>query len=274
MIIDYLEKVFKSYQFTIEALVAFGTIATAIFAFYFGIFGNYETRLLLRKKEKELDQEAFIFLTEIPNFGYLGRDEFIKEFESKIIESVFVSAKKQKKYRLYIKLAEKFDSFDPKNVKIFNQIKSEIIKLSKEASRRSLTFLQKFYKFEAKCYVEKNIFLIPSEFSFSSEEKKMHPSVLLYSDNYTTSDQDSRYENDIQHALQLINADFKRKNIIQEGDNYYSDIQLSDCKILYPADDYELIKRNDKKIEIKYKSKIIELYYNKPRSYKDLEVAD
>jgi|GEM_PF-6592700 len=95
--IDYLESLAKSYQSIIEALVAVGTIATAFFAFYFGIYGNYETRLLVRKKENQLDQEAFIFLTEIPNYGHLGREEFISQFESKVIENVFISQRETQK---------------------------------------------------------------------------------------------------------------------------------------------------------------------------------
>jgi hypothetical protein len=46
---------------------AIGTILTAFLAFYFGIFGNRQTKLLVAEKENQLDQEAFLFLTRLPS---------------------------------------------------------------------------------------------------------------------------------------------------------------------------------------------------------------
>lgn len=87
-----------------EWLAAIGTIMTAFLAFYFGIFGNRETRLLRRQLENELDQEAFKFLTQIPEVITSHLDdkteystnkktarEFISDFEKLVLEKIILS---------------------------------------------------------------------------------------------------------------------------------------------------------------------------------------
>ena len=97
--------------------------------------------------------------------------------------------------------------------------------------------------------MSKNRFLIPSQFSFENKVKKVHPSILIYFDNLSIHDANNN-EKGINDVLQIVNSNLKKRNVIEEKDSYYSHIELSNCKILYPKDDYELLKRSTTFIEI------------------------
>lgn len=67
-----------------------------------------------------------------------------------------------------------------------------------------------------------------------------------------------------------IDLYLKKKNIIKHDDTYYTP---NHCVILYPSD-YELIERKERWIQIKYKNKQIKLYYNEPRTFKELGLVE
>lgn len=87
---------------------AVGTILTAILAFYFGIFGNRQIKILMAEKANQLDRESFLFLTQLPSVitgqpdsktsfgtGEQTIREFISEFENLILnESIYLAQNK------------------------------------------------------------------------------------------------------------------------------------------------------------------------------------
>jgi hypothetical protein len=265
------ENILSSYKNIINVLVAFGTLFTAFGAFYFGLIGKYETRLLLRREEDELDRIAFEFLTNTPANTTIGLDkmiecgqgnvagaEFINEFEKKVLAYSYIGNSKLRKYNIYIGLAKEMlkypvshDGYDCESRKrIFNKIKSEAEKIhNKIDSKTRLISMQKLWDHEASFFWNKTIYYISPVGA-----SKSHPRMLVYYDK-NISDRDMLKE--------IADINLKMAIGMAENDRVYNTTDLNDCRVLHPTH-YELIKVNENSITMEYVGKRIVLQYKKP----------
>jgi hypothetical protein len=247
----------------IELLVALGTIATAVLAYYFGFYGNYETKLLLKRKENEMDKEAFsflknmikkIFLRDPDGSDKISAEEYISEFEEKVLSACYISPKKIKEYNKYLGLAREIMEY-PANSdgsgckerrEIFNQIKAAAEKFENKVTHES--WLQGKYILQEyqDNFSEKVVFCVKPH-----RKDRNHPIALIYTDRVGGRDK----------ARELINSKVKEIKGLEEGDEVYTSEELSICCKLK---EYYAIKENDKQIEIRYKNKSIPLCYNVP----------
>lgn len=253
-------------------LEAFGTIFAASVALYFGLFGNHQTKLLITEKENQLDQEAFLFLTRLPNVITSSHDaktscgtneqtsrEFISEFENLILkEGIYVGQKKIKEYNYIIKLANDLAQYPAMTIseeirknreKLFYKIKREAEKKStKVSSIVRLRNMRNLWDYESMVYWLKNIYLISGQFY----EEKKHMPILVYTDS-------------TKKARELAAKKF--------NDDFYLNESKSDCGTLSPKE-YELLKKRkncfSEQILFIYKGKKIKLKNDDPKNFKEL----
>ncbi|HVE44370.1 MAG TPA: hypothetical protein VNC84_04465 [Gammaproteobacteria bacterium] len=228
-----------------------------------------------KSARNELDRAAFSFLTTVPHFGRIGKDEFIRNFQSELVNSVYIkSGKNRKKYDYYIKLVQDFDAYNKLDFgeEAFIKIKREAEKLAKRVTLDQLTtrsYMQELYEFEAKVYLKRNVFFIINSGRFD----KKHPPFLLYYDTIY-SGSSGGYKDEINAARKIVSKNFNQKNGQADADQFYLDENKSSCTILYPKTDYNFIEKKKSSIKIKYKGREIVLYYEKPQSLNELQLRE
>lgn len=179
-------------------LTSIGTISATGVALWFGIKGNRETKILIKRITNRLDREAFTFLSEIPpivekdsltNFREKLTQIHINKFSKLISENVFIDSKEMLKYKTYIDWAdnylESFCSNQKETAKsIFYRIKTSAKNLSKLIDNQSSIFeINKILEHESKHYWDKNVYYI-----YPDPENMIVSSYLIY----TTDEENAR----------------------------------------------------------------------------------
>jgi hypothetical protein len=258
VIIFYFKDTFKIIlvKFTLpELLTAVGTISTAALSFYFGIFGNHQTRLFIKNREKLLNKEALNLLADLPEKKKEDRAKQLADFEKSILDNAYITQKKIREYNSIVKLSKKFRKLpgNEDDKKIFDKIISKAKKLSQDPDDSLL--INKLLKREAKAYWNRNIFRI---MPMQSNE---HQCILIYSDSVNSGGKGGNVE-DINKVYGLIDEFIRTNRLKVERQMFNND--NSECEIIYPSE-YRLIKRKNSKIEIELDDKQITLYYKKPK---------
>jgi len=233
-----------------------------------------EEKISLANTENSLDQEAFRFITSIPNHIGSSSDsgQFIGEFESKILDSVAIRNKKRKQFYGYIKLANDFYTITRSLIQgntvkinknrvrekcknIFTNIIDQAEELSKtvdEHTRKEC--MQRLWTYGLKNLWEKNIFLIQPTNNRDSE----YPPYFVYSD---VSDNDKEGH---KNARKIVQKDF---NMTHTETTFYENEKDSGCSKFYPSDRNCILRLNEKRIVMELDGKLFTFHYKKPHPY-------